>query len=100
MASDRAVIFDLDDTLYREHDYVRSGFAAVARRLAAEPAAPPERELYGALEQEWRRNGRGRVFDAVLADTGLAVDVGELVAVYREHEPQLTLYPDAERALS
>src|SRR3954465_12267606 len=99
MTGKRAVIFDLDDTLYREHDYVRSGFAAVARRLAAEPAAPPEHELYDALVREWQRNGRGSVFDAVVADAGLAVDVGELVAVYRKHEPQLVLYPDAGGAL-
>src|SRR4051794_11933913 len=100
MARERAVIFDLDDTLYREHDYVRSGFRAVARRLAAEPAAPSEGELYDALVAEWARHGRGHVFDAVAAEARLDVDVDELVTVYREHQPQLTLYPDAERALA
>ncbi len=95
----RTVIFDLDDTLYREHDYVRSGFAAVARRMAASGAAS-EAELYGALERAWRRDGRGRVFDHVSAQFGLTVPVRELVEVYRGHEPELELYPDAERALA
>ena len=30
----RGVVFDLDDTLYDERDYVRSGFAAVGRSAA------------------------------------------------------------------
>ena len=94
-----AVIFDLDDTLYREHDYVRSGFAAVSRRLAAEPGAPDAAALYAELEAEWLANGRGRVFDVVAAAHGLHTPVAELVDTYREHEPALELYPDAERAL-
>jgi putative hydrolase of the HAD superfamily len=73
MRGERAVIFDLDDTLYREHD---------------------------ALEREWQANGRGRVFDAVIERFGLDVPVAELVDVYRSHDPELSLYPDAERALS
>lgn len=103
MAQDggRAVIFDLDDTLYREHDYVRSGFAAVAERLAREPGAPGAGELYGALIDEWQRHGRGRIFDAVTERFGLRVPVPELVGAYREHDPSaLELYPDAERALA
>ena len=96
----RAVLFDLDDTLYPEHDYVRSGFAAVAARLACEPGAPPADELYAALEREWRLRGRGRVFDAVIARFGLTAPVAELVDVYRRHEPELSLYPDAERAVA
>jgi putative hydrolase of the HAD superfamily len=94
-----AVIFDLDDTLYREHDYVRSGFRAVARRLAAEPGAADEDELYAELEAHWLADGRGRVFDAVVTAHGLLTPVAELVEAYREHEPALELYPDAERAL-
>jgi putative hydrolase of the HAD superfamily len=100
MQGTRAVLFDLDDTLYREHDYVRSGFAAVAKRLASEPSAPPADELYASLEREWLSNGRGRVFDAVTERFGLRVPVAELVEVYRDHEPELSLYPDAERALA
>ena len=29
----KVVVFDLDDTLYKEVDYVRSGFMAVAQHL-------------------------------------------------------------------
>jgi putative hydrolase of the HAD superfamily len=94
-----AVIFDLDDTLYREHDYVRSGFAAVARRLSLEPGAPDAAALYSELEAEWLASGRGRVFDVVVAAHGLSTPVAELVDAYRDHEPTLKLYPDAERAL-
>jgi hypothetical protein len=30
----RALVFDLDDTLYREKDFVRSGYRAVAQHVA------------------------------------------------------------------
>jgi putative hydrolase of the HAD superfamily len=100
MRGPRAVLFDLDDTLYCEHDYVRSGFAAVGRRLSAEPGAPAEDELYRALHSEWVARGRGRVFDVVVERLGLTVDIEELVDVYRDHEPTLVLYPDADRALA
>ena len=32
-AKTRAVVFDLDDTLYAERDYVRGGYQAVAEHL-------------------------------------------------------------------
>ena len=35
-----AVIFDLDDTLYAEKDYVRSGYAAVAKEFSQIPNMP------------------------------------------------------------
>lgn len=100
MPRGRAILFDLDDTLYLEHDYVRSGFAAVARRVSSLPGAPGEDELSAAFEGEWRRNGRGHVFDAVIDRLGVSVPVAELVEIYRSHEPALSLYPDAERALA
>ncbi|MEM5598042.1 hypothetical protein AAHB53_19930 [Niallia circulans] len=34
MFNHKAYIFDLDDTLYCEHDYVKSGFYSVASFLA------------------------------------------------------------------
>jgi hypothetical protein len=36
-----AVVFDIDDTLYLERDYVRSGFGVVSRAIAPDAGAPP-----------------------------------------------------------
>ena len=93
------VAFDLDDTLYLERDYVRSGFRATgewaARHLGVE----------GFDERAWRAfdaGVRGNVFDHVLAEYGLGPDsevVADLVRVYRTHDPAIRLLRDAACAL-
>lgn len=94
------IVFDLDDTLYLERDFVLSGFAAVDRWLRR------ERGVDGFLDragQVFGQGARGRIFDTVLAELGLDAspeEVGRLVAVYREHEPKLTLLADSESALT
>lgn len=97
----RAVVFDLDDTLYAERDYAFSGFAAVARALADRLGNT------GRTEADMRRlfdsDHRSRVFNALVAERGLGDDaslVARMVEVYRSHSPTIRLYPDAETALS
>jgi len=56
------VVFDLDDTLYLERDYVRSGFRAVDAWLAS-------RGILGFFGEAWANfeNGlRGKAFDRAL----------------------------------
>jgi putative hydrolase of the HAD superfamily len=96
-----AAVFDLDDTLYPERDYVRGGYAAVAdclrRRLGRE-------ERFD--EWLWRRFCAGRSEAALdaLSDAfglGLSADaVGELVNVYRAHRPRITALPGMPELLA
>jgi putative hydrolase of the HAD superfamily len=97
-ASGLAWIFDLDDTLYCEHDYVRSGFRAVAAHLA-ERHRIPAAELYKEMVRVWQEDGRGRVFDRVCAKFRLNDPVADLVEVYRGHEPDISLYEDARQLM-
>lgn len=97
----KAVLFDLDQTLYPEADYVRSGFRAVAQyaaRLAALNGAAIEEELHAIL----RRDGRGRVFDTFVEAHHLAhrVSAATLLHVYRTHTPAIRLHHDAATLLS
>jgi len=92
----RAVVLDLDDTLYPEAAYVRSGFRAVAARAQETlgvPAGEAEAELVALFEQ----GVRGDTFDRWLASRGLddEATVGDLVAAYRAHEPDIDPFPDA-----
>ena len=88
----RLFIFDLDDTLYPEMDYVKSGFAAVSSHLAEREGRDPHetlRRLWAEFTVE-----RKRVFDRLLASLATArVTVSDLVEVYRAHQPRLKLRP-------
>ena len=93
------LVFDLDDTLLPEADYVRSGFAAVDAWVGARLGRA------GFAEAAWAIHAaghRGDVFDRALAALGLPVDgatVAAMVAHYREHRPTIALFPDVAPCL-
>lgn len=103
----KAVLFDLDDTLYREQDFVEQAFGNVAavmagylaERSGGGEAQTPEslsRQMLRLLEEE----GRGVIFNRLCERYGVDIPVGELVGIYRETEPVLSLYPDGEKFLA
>ena len=81
----RGVIFDMDDTLYPEKSYVRSGYRAVAACLG-EPAV--EQELW-----EHFLNQRAAI-DSVLTARGLMSRKAECVRAYRSHFPDIRLFDE------
>ncbi len=90
-ASIRTLVFDLDDTLYAEADYVRSGFAAVDAWLRERGVAEG---FLARANTHFAAGVRGRIFDAALADLGLAPSpemIGAMVGVYRRHRPEIRL---------
>lgn len=93
-------VFDIDDTLYLERDYVRSGFDAVGR-WAAEWT-----QIKDFGERCWRKFAAGNrrsIFDEVLGDDGRQSSpelVSALIELYRTHTPSIALAPDASEALS
>ncbi len=97
----RAVVFDLDDTLYPEADYALSGFAAVGAWLMTQipcPADPAAR-----LAGMFRAGRRTKLFDALLAEWGHpnpAALVPQMVSCYRQHIPSIRLHDDAARAIA
>jgi putative hydrolase of the HAD superfamily len=94
-----AVIFDLDDTLYPQAQFVHSGFAAVARFVHAE-GGPAAEDVYAALRIARDSGHRGREFQRLLERCGLdAAMLPDLVRVYRGHAPQLWLSHGARAVL-
>ncbi|NUQ63593.1 MAG: HAD-IA family hydrolase [Pirellulales bacterium] len=91
----RAIVFDLDDTLYPEHQYVQSGIRAVAAWAERQFGMPREHVLE-ELENKIRTGVRNRTFDGWLAAHRLDPVrwVPEMVRVYREHNPQIALFPE------
>ena len=56
----RALVFDLDDTLYLEKDFVMSGYQAVARHLAETKRCSFEAAL-SVMLNSFEQNGRHSV---------------------------------------
>lgn len=96
---DAIVVLDIDDTLYLERSYVKSGFVAVGRLLDTEFGVVGSADV---LWDDFERGVRGDAFDRVLALQEIPPDrslVARLVACYREHEPSIELLPDAKRLI-
>jgi putative hydrolase of the HAD superfamily len=96
----RVIVFDLDDTLYLVRDFCRSGFAAVEQWLSLRhDAAGFARTALHLLDE----GARGNVFNLALGALGIAGGealIADLVAVYRAHEPAISLAPDAAALLA
>ncbi|HHU75810.1 MAG TPA: HAD hydrolase-like protein [Firmicutes bacterium] len=99
----KAVLFDLDDTLYPEITFVKSGFKAVASylRLQCKNLGYGEQDIFDKLMQYLKIYGRGKVFDYFLNGFDLDVEyyVPLLVHAYRTHALDISLYPGAATVL-
>lgn len=86
------IVFDLDDTLYSEIDYVKSGFTHVSKVISAF-VSQPEKEIYDSLMTILKRDGRGHVFDTFLSERDIYSRklAMRLVMEYRKHYPKISL---------
>jgi putative hydrolase of the HAD superfamily len=96
----RAVVFDLDDTLYPYRRFKLSGFLAVARHLEATRGLDV-RLGFAALAGAARSRHRGQELQACLEQYDLpAAVLPELLDVFRHHTPSLRLGRSATRVLA
>jgi len=99
------VVFDMDDTLYDEADFCRSGFDAVAAFLANVPnltASPAEKQIRDAFDAQFDAGNRTAVFNAALDELGIEYTpqtIKHLISVYREHTPKITLPAESKNVL-
>lgn len=79
----KGVIFDLDDTLYSEKEYVKSGYKAVSDYLGGDY----EVKLWSFFEA-----GKPAI-DELLKELGRETEKEETLRIYRAHKPKIHLYP-------
>jgi len=89
LSPDTFFVFDLDDTLYYEADYLRSAYRSIAHKLLPYT----DGDIYDWMLQHY--NNKQNVFAAIVdkyADSMPAsITLQHLLAHYREHMPAITL---------
>jgi putative hydrolase of the HAD superfamily len=90
-----AVVFDLDDTLYPERDFVQSGFRAVAKMIEHECSVDVFPRLQSLFD-----DAASDPFAAVISEHQLPISKTRLIDTYRTHAPQLTLRPEIRALLA
>jgi putative hydrolase of the HAD superfamily len=96
-AAPRAILLDLDDTLYAERTYFESGLAAVADFVAGDDPAE-QRNWRRQLFADVRDHGRKGALDRIPAPSDRRPDGWRttLLHIYRTHRPELTAFPDVD----
>lgn len=86
-----AVIFDLDDTLYPEKEYVRSGYKKIAEALGRP-------EIADRMWEVFERGGKA--IDEVLKSEDLLWFREDALRIYRYQQPDIRLYKGVYDMLS
>lgn len=95
----QCIVFDVDDTLFLARDYYRSGIRLVHHWLQDEAG------IAGFGPRAWRRfeqNGPGDLFRRTLLEMSVRPKealLREMTTIFRRHEPEIELLPDARLCL-
>lgn len=87
MMPNKVVVFDLEDTLYKEIEFLKSGYHAVADVLTRLSGVT---DLFAEMIDAYL-GGEKDVFQKVLDNHHLTIDKSILIDVYRYHIPQIQL---------
>lgn len=95
----KVLIFDLDDTLYYEKEYVLGAFKEVAYYLGNK-YEKSEENLYARMKEILEESGRGKIFDVICEENNFSEDIKNLVEIYRDSKPKLEIYNDSKEVLN
>lgn len=96
------ICFDLDDTLFKEMDYLKSAYheiAIYATNIAKGRGVDfvPEEKAYNVMLEAYRQEGNA--FTALNEFLGLEVPITDYLSIYRNHIPNIHLSEEVEMML-
>jgi putative hydrolase of the HAD superfamily len=95
----KTLLWDLDDTLYDEKTYVKSGFQSVASFVGKKYSQDPS-DVFQSLWGSFLSDGRGKNFDALTVKfPQLKEKTKDLVDLYRTHLPSIEIEPEIQALL-
>ena len=86
------IVFDLDDTLYDEVDFVKSGFREVSEFLGDD-------KYFDFMWDEFNKNGSGKIFNKLIEKFNLEISLNKLIEIYRFHFPNINLPKESKKIL-
>ena len=87
----KGIIFDLDDTLFNEIDYIKSGFKAVAKYLGDDSYTD---KLVNYFESN------KKPLNEILKELGRENELDKVLEIYRTHNPKLKLAEEIKELLT
>jgi putative hydrolase of the HAD superfamily len=87
------VVFDLDDTLYNEIDYLKSAYRHIADTIEQTVG----HNVYLRMLRLHRE--KAKVFEILIKDYQLTYSVSDLLSLYRFHKPVINCFPYVNRFL-
>ena len=99
MTTPSLIAFDLDDTLYKERDFLRSGHRVLARILA-EATGEDACELFALISGNHPRGIEAALAALAAKCHDMPFTVDALVEIYRNHTPDIQLSPGIEALLT
>lgn len=94
MQRTKVVIFDLDDTLYKEIDFLKSAYQEIASYLHINFAIE---DAYEFMIQKYAEGKN--VFEETNKNYSISSDISEYLSIYRNHLPDIFLDKVAAEAL-
>ena len=99
----RMICFDLDDTLYKEIDYLKSAYREIAEYAAghchgcSDPVLVVAHKAYVEMLAAYQEGQNA--FEELNKFLGLHLPVSDYLYIYRNHKPKIALSDDVVRML-
>lgn len=90
------VVFDLDDTLYNEIDFLKSAYNEISLKLS-KIALAESSVIYNQMLKSYYNNENA--FEKIIETYTLPIKIEELLNIYRNHKPNIKLTKDRIKVL-
>ena len=93
----KAVVFDLDDTLISEKEYIKSGYKSVAKFIEKKYKLD-QGKVYNQLMELFRKSPKN-VFNRFFEKNNIQygkIEIDKLIENYRKHKPEIYFFDDVK----
>ena len=96
---DSCIVFDLDDTLYKEIDFLKSAYKEIAENLKINSSVSySTQQIYTELLDAYYRKDNPFIYALNKYKTSLTKE--DLLSIYRNHFPDITLKSDIKNTIT